>query len=95
MLEQNGIIASCGQFVDSAKSLDTSIVRVSGVKDIVIPSNSVVEVEIHTRCKDGIPVIEPLSNPIKGNLTVVPTLSICLNISKLFKLLIQGLRMYG
>ena len=79
MLEENGIITSCGQFVDSAKSLDTSIVRVSGVKDIVIPSNSVVEVEIHTKCKDGIHVIEPLSNPIKGNLTVVPTL---LNLSR-------------
>ena len=52
-----------------------SVVRVAGREDIIIPAHSVVNVPVHTNysgCEACL--IEPLVTPIKGNLTVLPSL---------------------
>ena len=61
------------------QKLKYAVVRSSGIKDVLIPAQSAVNIQVHTNDTTGVQIIEPLPNPIKGHLSVSPSL---LNFSK-------------
>ena len=77
VLKQEGPNLNSGN--TETQKLKYAVVRSSGIKDVLIPAQSAVNIQVHTNDTTGVQIIEPLPNPIKGHLSVSPSL---LNFSK-------------